>query len=89
MTMAIDRAGRNVVPKKLRERFGRVAGTESAIEASGECLRLHRVDAEPALTRKKGILVHHGDGRANLDVAAFLRAEKESRSRRIVPEGDE
>ena len=89
MTITIDRAGRIVVPKRLRERFNLVAGTELEIEASGECLRLRRVGAEPALTRKKGILVHHGDGRANLDVAAFIRAERESRSRRLLPEDAE
>ncbi|MCY4027514.1 MAG: AbrB/MazE/SpoVT family DNA-binding domain-containing protein [Acidobacteria bacterium] len=89
MTITIDRAGRIVVPKKLRERFNLVAGTELEIEASGEYLRLRRVGTEPALTRKKGILVHHGDGRANLDLAAFIRAERESRNRRILPEGAE
>ena len=89
MTITIDRAGRIVVPKSLRERFNLVAGTELEIEASGEYLRLRKAGAEPALTRKKGILVHHGDGRENVDVAAFIRAERESRSRRILPEGAE
>ena len=89
MTITSDRAGRIVVPKNLRERFNLVAGTELEIEATGEYLRLRKVGAEPALTRRKGILVHHGDGRANLDVAAFIRAERESRSRRALPEGVE
>ena len=89
MTITIDRAGRIVVPKRLRERFNLVAGTELEVEASGEYLRLRRVGAEPALTRKRGILVHHGDGRANLDAAAFIRAERESRSLRILSEGAE
>jgi len=89
MTITIDRAGRIVVPKSLRERFNLVAGTELEIEVHGECLQLRRVGAEPALVRKKGILVHRGGARVNLDVAAFIRAERESRSRRIVPEGAE
>ena len=83
MMITIDRAGRIVVPKSLRERFNLVAGTELEIEASGECLHLRKVGAEPALARKKGILVHHGGERVDLDVAAFIRAERESRSRRI------
>lgn len=87
MTITIDRAGRLVVPKSLRERFNLVAGTELEIEVHGECLQLRRVGAEPALVRKKGILVHHAGARAHLDVAAFIRAERESRSRRLVPEG--
>ena len=87
MTITIDRAGRIVVPKSLRERFNLVAGTELEIEASGEHLQLRKVGAEPALLRKKGILVHHGGSRVNLDVAAFIRAERDSRSSRILPEG--
>ena len=87
MIITIDRAGRIVVPKSLRERFNLVAGTELEIEVSGECLQVRKVGAEPALVRKKGILVHHGGAPTNLDVAAFIRAERESRSRRILPEG--
>ena len=87
MTITIDGAGRIVVPKRLRDRFNLVAGTELEIEASGECLRLRKVGAGPALVRKKGILVHHGGGRATLDVAAFIRAERDSRSRRSAPRG--
>ena len=82
MRIAIDRAGRIVVRKSLRERFSLVAGTELEIEARGECLQISRIGAEPALLKKKGILVHHGGDRANLDVAAFIRAERDSRSRR-------
>ena len=89
MVITIDRAGRLVVPKSLRERFNLVVGTELEIEVSGECLQLRKVGAEPALVKKKGILVHHGGPRVNLDVAAFIRAERESRSRRMVPESGE
>jgi AbrB family looped-hinge helix DNA binding protein len=87
MTVTIDGAGRLVVPKSLREHFNLVAGTELEIEASAECLRLRKVGAGPALVRKKGILVHHGAARVTFDAAAFLRAERESRSRRLFPEG--
>ena len=89
MTTTIDRAGRIVVPKSLRERFNLVAGTELEIEVHGECLQLRRVAAEPALVRKKGILVHHGGVRVNLDVAAFIRTERESKSRRLPSEDAE
>ena len=89
MTITIDRAGRIVVPKRLRERFNLVAGTELEIAARADCLQLRRVDAEPALVRKRGILVHHGGPHMDLDVAAFIRAERDSRSRRVLPESSE
>ena len=87
MVVTIDGAGRIVVPKPLRERFNLVAGTELEIETSGQCLQLRRVEGGTALVRKKGILVHHGDARATLDVAAFIRSERDARSRRTVREG--
>lgn len=86
MTITIDRAGRVVVPKSLRERFNLVAGTELEIVASGDCLQLRKASGEPALVRRRGILVHHGGARATLDVAAFIRAERDSRNRRMLPE---
>ena len=87
MIVTIDRAGRIVVPKSLRERFNLLAGTELEIKASGESLQLRKVGTEPSLVREKGILVHHGGACASLDVAAFIRAERDSRSRRMLPEG--
>ena len=89
MIVTIDRAGRVVVPKSLRERFNLVAGAELEMVAGGDCLQLRRVDAEPALVRKQGILVHHGGARTDLDVAAFIRTERDARSRRVLPEGPE
>ena len=87
--VTIDRAGRIVVPKSLRERFNLVAGVQLEMEAGGDFLQLRRVDAEPALVRKKGILVHQGGTCPDLDVAGFIRAERDARSRRVLPEGPE
>ena len=64
-----------------------VAGTELEIETSGECLQLRRVEGGTALVRKKGVLVHHGDARTAVDVAAFIRSERDTRSRRVAGEG--
>ena len=89
MTVTIDRAGRIVVPKSLRERFNLLAGTELEIEANGEFLQIRKVFAEPALVRKRGILVHHGRDRVDLDVPAFIRAERDARSRRNFSEDPE
>ncbi len=51
MIVTIDRAGRIVVPKSLRERFNLVAGADLEMVAPGDCLELRRVDAEPGLAR--------------------------------------
>lgn len=88
MIITIDRAGRVVVPKTLRERFNLTAGTELEIRAVGDGLELRRMDAETSLVRKHGILVHHGSARTALDVGEFIRAEREARIRRLTNDTD-
>lgn len=85
MIITIDRAGRVVVPKSLRDRFNLVAGTELEVEATANGLRLRKIGAAPSLVRKKGILVHHGTARTTLDITEFVRAERDARSLRTSP----
>ena len=88
MIIAIDRAGRVVVPKALRDRFNLTAGTKLEIKAAGDGLKLRRIGAEASLIRKDGILVHHGSARVTIDVGEFIRAEREARARRMANETD-
>ncbi|MDE0026941.1 MAG: AbrB/MazE/SpoVT family DNA-binding domain-containing protein [Spirochaetaceae bacterium] len=83
MRITIDRTGRIVVPKRLRDRFNLVAGTELEIEAVGDGLQLRMVASEPTLIRKKGFLVHHGTTRAAVDIVDFIHAEREGRIRHV------
>ena len=87
MRITIDRAGRVVVPKQLRDRFNLVAGTELEIEAVGDGLQLRKVVSEPTLIRKKGFLVHHGASPSAIDIGEFIRAEREARIRHITSAG--
>ncbi len=87
MRITIDRAGRVVVPKQLRDRFNLVAGTELEIEAVGDGLQLRKVVSEPTLIRKKGFLVHHGTSPSGIDIGEFIRAEREARIRHIASAG--
>ena len=84
MIITIDSAGRLVVPKPLREQFNLTPGCELEIEAVGDGIALRRADAEPALVRKRGILVHHGTTKTSLDIGDFVRAERDARHARIV-----
>ena len=88
MIITIDRAGRVVVPKTLRDRFNLTAGTELEIKAAGDGLTLRRMGAETSLVRKHGVLVHHGGARAALDVGEFIRAEREARIRHLTNDTD-
>lgn len=85
MNLTIDRAGRIVVPKALRERFGLHPGTELEIEAETDGLRLRACHSVPAFIEKEGVLVHHGPGEARqIDVAAFINLEREGRAASIA-----
>ena len=84
MIVTIDNAGRPVVPKPLREQFNLTPGCELEIEAAADGITLRRADAEPTLVRKRGVLVHHGAGRAMLDVGDFVRAERSARHNRLA-----
>ncbi len=77
MSITIDGAGRLVIPKSIRDELNLVPGSELEIDASGTEIRLRLAGTEPRLIRKNGVLVHHGTGKADLDIAAFIRAERE------------
>jgi AbrB family looped-hinge helix DNA binding protein len=82
MKTTIDAAGRLVVPKTLREQFHLTPGSELEIEPTSDGVIIRPADRGPALVSKDGVLVHHGPPGATLDIAAFVRQERESRSRR-------
>ena len=88
MIITIDSAGRLVIPKSLREQFNLVPGCKLEIEASAKGMTLRRSDAEPALVRKQGILIHHGSSRSALDIGEFVRAERDARHTRIASNAD-
>lgn len=78
MSITIDRTGRIVVPKALRERFGLHPGTELEIEAVADGLHLRARDSAPAFIEKEGVLVHHAASPAmEIDVAAFINRERD------------
>jgi AbrB family looped-hinge helix DNA binding protein len=63
MRTTIDKAGRIVVPKKLRERLGLVAGTVIEIEEVSDGLHVVPVDNDAArIVDRGGVLVIEGEG---------------------------
>ncbi|MGH7476762.1 MAG: AbrB/MazE/SpoVT family DNA-binding domain-containing protein [Longimicrobiales bacterium] len=55
--VTIDAAGRLVIPKPLRQRFGLGAGTRLYMTAEGGAIRLSPDRPEPALVERDGFLV--------------------------------
>jgi AbrB family looped-hinge helix DNA binding protein len=78
----IDKAGRIVVPKKLRDAMHLVPGTRLSIERSGDRLVFEQASSEPQLIMKDGMWVVSGGQITVDDVNEILRqgyAEREAR----------
>ena len=84
MPITIDGAGRVVIPKTVRDQFQLVAGNELEIETSGNEIRLKVMHLESSLAEKRGVLVHHGAKKSDLDIVEFLRGERDSAPGRLL-----
>jgi AbrB family looped-hinge helix DNA binding protein len=76
MKTKVDRFGRIVVPKEIRDRHGLLPGSELEIEDSPETIVLRALSELPGMVEKEGILVFRGRPTGDLD-AAILSQRKE------------
>lgn len=89
MTITIDRAGRVVIPKPVREQFSLWEGSELEVEYTGNEIRLTVADLEPRLIEKGGLLIHHGASQGKVNLVAAMQEEKEQEQLRTVDRWDE
>ncbi len=82
MKTTLDRFGRVVVPKDIRDRLGLRPGTEVEIDEKGSEVVLRPVEHEPALMVKEGVLVYAG--KATGDIRSAVRAHREERLKKIT-----
>lgn len=87
MSITIDKAGRLVLPKPIRDRFNLVSGSELEVELEPDGVRLRVCEGGGSLRRKQGIMVHHGSSVTQLDVAEFIRGEREARANQVLTPG--
>ena len=62
----LDRFGRIVIPKKIREDFNIEPGTQIRIEENDKAIILKPIHDEPNLVLKDGVLVFFGTPMGNL-----------------------
>ncbi len=60
MELRIDKSGRIVVPKPIRERFGFRPDTELEAVEQPDGVLLKRAEQRPSMTRIDGLWVHQG-----------------------------
>ncbi len=79
MRTSVDRFGRIVVPKEIRDRHGLMPGSGVEIEDAGDTITLRRSDELPGLVEKDGVLVFRA--RATGDLEGAIRANRDERLR--------
>jgi len=84
-TVEIDKAGRIVVPKKLRDALHLTPGTRMKVERTGDRLVLEADFPEPRLEMRDGMWVMVGGPPITAEEAdAVLRRGYEERHKRIM-----
>lgn len=85
MEATLDRFGRIVIPKKIRENFHLQAGSPIRIEEGEGGIILKPVEGEPSLIKKDGVLVFSGKTVGNIEAA--IEENREGRSKMLRGRG--
>jgi AbrB family looped-hinge helix DNA binding protein len=83
MTVKIDKAGRIVVPKPIRDRLGLREGSDLDIEETPEGVVLKPVEERPKMIMKNGLLVFTVKVPEGWDPVKAVEEDREERMRDI------
>jgi len=79
MELKIDKAGRIVVPKPLRERLGFRPDTELVAVEQPDGVLLKRVEQRPSMVKVDGLWVHQGSAERGANWERVLEDVREER----------
>jgi AbrB family looped-hinge helix DNA binding protein len=83
MTLKVDKAGRVILPKPVRDRLGLREGSDLELEETPEGLMLKPVETQASMIKKDGLWVHTGKVPPGFDVVQAIREDREDRIRKI------
>jgi len=83
MTLKIDKAGRVILPKPVRDRLGLHAGSDLEIQETADGVVLKPVDRKPSLVKEGSFLVHTGEIPAGYDILKAIDEDREERIRKV------
>ena len=83
-TVSIDKAGRLVLPKPLRDKLGLEAGDDLLVESEGDEITLRPVRPQATMIKERGIWVHNGKLPDDFDIVEFIDQEREKRAREFL-----
>lgn len=84
MELVVDKLGRVVIPKKVREHLHLHPGVRLRLREEGEGFYLEALHEDPPLAEENGVLVIGAPGAETVsaqDVAAILTRERDGRLR--------
>jgi AbrB family looped-hinge helix DNA binding protein len=81
METTLDKFGRIVIPKEIRDDFNLIPGSQIRIEESDQAIILKPIGGEPNLHWKDGVLVFSGVPMGGLDKA--LEKHREERTKTL------
>ncbi len=82
METNLDRFGRVVIPKRVRQDMGLHPGIILRVQEEGSRIVLEPVNDEPRVVRKEGVLVF--SGRAVGDLVQAVRTHREARLNKVA-----
>jgi len=82
MTLKVDKAGRLVLPKPIRDRLGLHAGSDLELEETPEGVVLKPAERRPSLIKKGSFWVHTGEIPEGYDILRAIAEDREERMRR-------
>ncbi|MGH7571921.1 MAG: AbrB/MazE/SpoVT family DNA-binding domain-containing protein [Gemmatimonadota bacterium] len=87
MNVTMDKFGRILIPKAIRQRLGLKAGTELWLDTKDHEVVLRPVSNESVLAEKDGLLVCTADldtGSEDFDLIEHIRAVRGARTRALT-----
>ena len=85
-SVTLDKAGRVVIPKSLREELHLEPGDQLGVEYGGECVTLRPVRAGSPLRKEQGVWVFRGGGKISAATTdSLLTRLREERGRGSRP----
>ena len=84
MKVAVDKFGRILIPKVVRDQLGIDAGTEVELRVEDGNLHARVIRDEGRLVREGNMVYIVSEGSTNVDVVELIRQDREARMRRIA-----
>jgi AbrB family looped-hinge helix DNA binding protein len=84
MTLKIDKAGRLILPKPVRDRLGLRPGSDLELEETADGIVLKPSERQPSLIKKQGLWVHTGKVPPGYDIVKAIEEAREDRIRKLA-----